>query len=391
MSTAQPGILEPVPPVGRYLFFSLASTQAVSLRESLLRLTQVADGQAVVAGLGPVLLAALGASLSGLREFTAISGPGVEVPATPTALWCWLRGTDRGDLVLKNLPANYLGSRKWIVGMGCKAQNPRQGWWPCLVLQRRRPPENPLALRVGVKSGDLPTKFLAWACSPCGAMLADNSSRLHPNATPNNLRTSSKTRQLEKALAPALHLDRVLDAFRHGQGPNGHGRDLTGYEDGTENPRGEAAEAAALVPGELAGLSGSSFVAVQQWLHDFDAFEALSCAGQDRAIGRRRSDNEELEDAPASAHVKRTAQEDFSPQAFVLRRSMPWALSNKAGLVFVAFGKSFDAFEAQMRRMAGLDDGIVDALFRISRPVNGAYFWCPPVAGGRLDLRRLGL
>ncbi|MGH6640805.1 MAG: Dyp-type peroxidase [Polaromonas sp.] len=300
MSTAQPGILEPVPPVGRYLFFLLASTQAVGLRESLLRLTQVADGQAVVAGLGPVLLVALGASVSGLREFTAISGPGVEVPATPTALWCWLRGTDRGELVLK-------------------------------------------------------------------------------------------ARQLEKALAPALHLDRVLDAFRHGQGPNGHGRDLTGYEDGTENPQGEAAEAAALVPGELAGLSGSSFVAVQQWLHDFDAFEALPPAGQDRAIGRRRSDNAELEDAPASAHVKRTAQEDFSPQAFVLRRSMPWALGNKAGLVFVAFGKSFDAFEAQMRRMAGLDDGIVDALFRISRPVNGAYFWCPPVAGGRLDLRRLGL
>ncbi|MDW5441206.1 hypothetical protein R6254_01520 [Polaromonas sp. SM01] len=34
---------------------------------------------------------------------------------------------------------------------------------PWLILQRRRPPENPLALRVGTKSGDLPTKSLAWA------------------------------------------------------------------------------------------------------------------------------------------------------------------------------------------------------------------------------------
>jgi hypothetical protein len=33
----------------------------------------------------------------------------------------------------------------------------------------------------------------------------------------------------------------------------------------------------------------------------------------------------------------------------------------QAGLMFVAFGKSHDAFEAQMRRMAGLDDGILDA------------------------------
>jgi hypothetical protein len=31
----------------------------------------------------------------------------------------------------------------------------------------------------------------------------------------------------------------------------------------------------------------------------------------------------------------------------VLRRSMPWADGMRGGLNFVAFGKSFDAFEAQ--------------------------------------------
>jgi len=41
--------------------------------------------------------------------------------------------------------------------------------------------------------------------------------------------------------------------------------------------------------------------------------------------------------------------------------------------------------------MAGLDDGIVDALFTYSRPVTGAYFWCPPLKDGKLDLRALGL
>ncbi|WP_137891965.1 Dyp-type peroxidase [Ramlibacter sp. 2FC] len=199
------------------------------------------------------------------------------------------------------------------------------------------------------------------------------------------------TRRLEKALAPALRLDQALDAFRHGLGESGHGRDLTGYEDGTENPEGEAAAAAALVQGQGAGQDGASFMALQQWQHDFDAFEALSAGAQDHVIGRRRSDNEELGEAHASAHVKRTAQESFEPEAFVLRRSMPWAAGAQAGLVFVAFGRSFDAFEAQLRRMLGLDDGIADALFRISRPLSGAYFWCPPVRGGRLDLSALGL
>ena len=59
--------------------------------------------------------------------------------------------------------------------------------------------------------------------------------------------------------------------------------------------------------------------------------------------------------------------------------------------MFSAFGSSFNAFEAQMRRMLGMDDGISDALFAFSRPLTGSYFWCPPVKEGRLDLRVLGL
>ncbi|MDR2173044.1 MAG: Dyp-type peroxidase [Burkholderiales bacterium] len=194
------------------------------------------------------------------------------------------------------------------------------------------------------------------------------------------------TRRMENALAPAFTLETVTDVFRYGTG-----RDLTGYEDGTANPVGDDAIAAALVQGIGQGFDGSSFAAVQQWLHDFNAFENLSPAARDDAIGRRLRDNEEFESAPASAHVKRTAQENFEPEAFVLRRSMPWAHDKQAGLLFLAFGKSLDAFEAQLRRMAGLDDGVVDALFGFSRPVTGSYFWCPPMRAGKLDLSTLGL
>jgi len=59
--------------------------------------------------------------------------------------------------------------------------------------------------------------------------------------------------------------------------------------------------------------------------------------------------------------------------------------------MFVAFGASLDAFEAQLQRMAGLEDGITDALFRFTRPVSGAYFWCPALRRGHLDLAPLGL
>ena len=196
----------------------------------------------------------------------------------------------------------------------------------------------------------------------------------------------SRGRELEQGLAPAFRLEQAIDAFRYGSG-----RDLTGYEDGTENPEGDDAVKTAIVSVGEADLDGSSFVAVQQWLHDLDHFGSMQPSSQDLAIGRRISDNQEIEDAPTSAHVKRTAQEDFDPEAFVLRRSMPWSCGRDAGLVFTAFGHSFDAFEALLRRMVGEEDGTTDALFQFTRPLTGSYFWCPPLRDGRLDLRRIDI
>lgn len=195
-----------------------------------------------------------------------------------------------------------------------------------------------------------------------------------------------KARTVMHKLALAFSCERLVDGFKFGSG-----LDLTHYEDGTENPTGEAAVEAAFVNGSGPGLDGSSFVAAQQWVHDLDHFETLPQDERDAIIGRRLSDNSELRDAPVSAHVKRTEQESFDPQAFVLRRSMPWADATGEGLYFVAFGKTLDPFEAQLRRMAGEEDGIIDALFRFSRPVSGSYFWCPPVQDARLDLTALGL
>jgi putative iron-dependent peroxidase len=163
------------------------------------------------------------------------------------------------------------------------------------------------------------------------------------------------------------------------------GRDLTGYEDGTENPKGDAANAAALVA--EGPLAGSSFVAAQRWIHDLGAFTRQAPAEQDATIGRARADNAELPDAPPAAHVKRTAQESFEPAAFMLRRSMPFGTAQEHGLYFVAYGADLDRFDRVMRRMCGAEDGVVDALFRFSRPVSGGYYWCPAVIDGKLDLR----
>ncbi len=286
-SNHQPGILAPVPRLARYLFFQLATESGVG--DALDALKDAPAGGRCVVGIGGMTVKALGADVPALRELQPYVGPGFAMPVTPCALWLWLHGDDRGDLV-------------------------------------------------------------------------------------------HATHELVAAVEPAFELSQVIDAFQHRDS-----RDLTGYEDGTENPTGDDAVAAG-----IAG-DGSSYVAVQQWVHDLETFDAMGESERDHVIGRRISDNEEIEDAPESAHVKRTAQEDFDPPAFVLRRSMPWADEAREGLVFVAFGHSLDAFEQLQRRMAGLDDGIVDALFRFTKPETGATFWCPPMENGELDLRALGL
>ena len=99
-----------------------------------------------------------------------------------------------------------------------------------------------------------------------------------------------------------------IDAFGYREG-----RDLSGFVDGTENPKGDDAVRAAIIAGRGAGLDGGSFVAVQRWVHDSDAVDRLTAAARAAAVGRDHETDVELADAPVSAHVKRTAQESFDP------------------------------------------------------------------------------
>jgi len=194
-----------------------------------------------------------------------------------------------------------------------------------------------------------------------------------------------RTRKVVAELGEHFRIDEDVATFVYAEG-----RDLSGYEDGTENPKGPRAVEVALCTGKP-GLADGSFVAAQRWVHDLSRIEKLAPQERDYIVGRDRESNQELEDAPPSAHVKRSAQESFEPTAFMLRRSMPWGDVREHGLYFVAYAASLDPYERVLRRMIGLDDGIVDGLLRFTRPISGGYYWCPPLAGERLDLRAIGI
>jgi putative iron-dependent peroxidase len=178
MSETQSGILAGCPRLAMYMTFTLID--AAAAKKALRALCDSADGDKTVVGLGEPLVLAIGGTIQGLRTFPSYSGSGFTVPSTQSHLWLWLRGDDRGDLMLRS-------------------------------------------------------------------------------------------QALAATLAPAFAQESVVDGFQYGAS-----RDLTGYEDGTENPKGKKAVEAGVVAGRGDGMDGSSFVAVQQWVHDFKRFGALS-------------------------------------------------------------------------------------------------------------------
>lgn len=105
-------------------------------------LAAATDGYQLVVGIGHSLMLSLGKTVEGMKDYPVLAAPGIDLPSTPSALWCWLRGEDRGEVTLRS-------------------------------------------------------------------------------------------HALERSLAPAFQRTGAVDAFLYGED-----RDLSGYKDGTENPKG---------------------------------------------------------------------------------------------------------------------------------------------------------
>jgi putative iron-dependent peroxidase len=162
--------------------------------------------------------------------------------------------------------------------------------------------------------------------------------------------------------------------------PYQHDRDLTGFIDGSENPTLIDAAEVALVPDGEPG-AGGTILLLQKWAHDATAWESLSEAEQERVIGRTKPDSVELEDRPADSHVASTDQDRFG---HIFRRNMPYGTVTEHGTMFVGFSSEQRPLSAMLEAMAGLADGVRDALTRYTRPLTGAYYFIPSTEALRL-------
>jgi putative iron-dependent peroxidase len=163
--------------------------------------------------------------------------------------------------------------------------------------------------------------------------------------------------------------------------PYRHDRDLTGFIDGTENPTLIDAPAIALIAEGSPG-AGGSILLLQKWSHDVNAWESLPVDRQEQVIGRAKDDSAELEDKRPDSHVGRTDQDRFGQ---IFRRNMPYGTVTDHGTMFVGFSADQKRLIAMLASMAGMTDGLRDALTIYTRPITGAYYFIPSTD----SLRRL--
>ena len=159
-------------------------------------------------------------------------------------------------------------------------------------------------------------------------------------------------------------------------------RDLLGFVDGTENPRGNAALDAALVGGEDAAFTGGSYVVVQKYLHDTSKWNALSTEEQERIIGRKKLSDIELSDAvkPSSAHNALTTIVEDGVEVKILRDNMPFGRPGQGefGTYFIGYSRSPRTTEQMLENMfVGRPPGNYDRLLDFSRAVTGGLFFAP--------------
>jgi porphyrinogen peroxidase len=160
-------------------------------------------------------------------------------------------------------------------------------------------------------------------------------------------------------------------------------RDLLGFVDGTENPVGRAAGVAALTGDADPGFGGGSYVIVQKYLHDLDAWNALTVEEQEQAIGRTKLSDIEMPDdvKPANSHVAlNTIEGPDGTERQILRANMPFGEVGRGefGTYYIAYAATPSVTEQMLVNMfIGDPPGNYDRILDFSTAVTGSLYFAP--------------
>ncbi|HEX8816130.1 MAG TPA: Dyp-type peroxidase [Terriglobales bacterium] len=159
-------------------------------------------------------------------------------------------------------------------------------------------------------------------------------------------------------------------------------RDLLGFVDGTENPTGGAATDAVYIRDEDPAFCGGSYVIVQKYLHNLDAWNSISTEAQENIIGRKKVSDVELDDSvkPTSAHNALTTIEENGKEVKILRDNMPFGRPGHGefGTYFIGYSRTPARIELMLENMfIGRPPGNYDHILDFSTAVTGGLFFVP--------------
>jgi len=209
----------------------------------------------------------------------------------------------------------------------------------------------------------------------------------HAVSTPGDLLFHIRAKRMDLCFEMATQImARIGDAISQVDEVQGFryfdDRDLIGFVDGTENPRGDAIAEAVFIGEEDAAFAGGSYVIVQKYLHDVAGWNALSTEAQERIIGRTKLSDIELDDSvkPTSAHNALTTIVEDGKEIKILRDNMPFgrAGAGEFGTYFIGYSRSPRTIEQMLENMfVGRPPGNYDRLLDFSRAVTGSLFFVP--------------
>ncbi|HZZ12188.1 MAG TPA: Dyp-type peroxidase [Paraburkholderia sp.] len=159
-------------------------------------------------------------------------------------------------------------------------------------------------------------------------------------------------------------------------------RDMVGFVDGTENPRGREAVDFTMIAGQDGDFAGGSYVIVQKYLHDMTAWESLTVEAQERIIGRKKLSDVELAEGvkPSSSHSSLTTIEKDGQEVKILRHNMAFGRpgAGEFGTYFIGYARSPEPIEQMLENMfVGRPPGNYDRLLDYSHAVTGGLFFVP--------------
>jgi porphyrinogen peroxidase len=159
-------------------------------------------------------------------------------------------------------------------------------------------------------------------------------------------------------------------------------RDLIGFVDGTENPKGQDAADATLITGEDPAFAAGSYVIIQKYLHDLAGWNKLPVEKQEKIVGRTKLNDVELDDRvkPTYAHNALTKVVKDGKEIKILRDNMAFGHAGlkEFGTYFIGYSRSPRTIEEMLQNMfVGKPPGNYDQLLDFSRAVTGNLFFVP--------------